>query len=421
MVNKAAAIAIATAISSLASSVARAQTPPSTAPAHDGDDDAKVWSPHPQAAVEPAEAGFSFLRGRLNGYLLGSAALIRVTPDAIPAKRHAFTSADGLGALLWQGEPYDHFSYFVHAGVFATTGGGVSIRPYNPPTSVRYGDPQFGTAANFFVDEASMTWKPTPWFNVRAGHMRAAFSLSHVALNTAQMFNRRPAPTEAFLAGPDDGVVASIGLSDERLQLRAGVYNGESLRLFTVATTRVGALFSGLLVAQPFGKMPDVPIDSRRGPFRLGLWVGALASNGRLYDDAAGYEAVDFRDYRFNLGLRASVAGVFVQGEVFRRIATNDFAGRTSMATGLYAEGTYFAPITRKVALAPVVRLGSISVDETFAPRKTTTFDSGLALYPVADLPTPSMLRIIVQYTSERRVAEDDTSYGGSVNFQLVW
>jgi hypothetical protein len=416
-----AAIATAIATTWIGSGVVRAQPraeSPSQAPAAPAaEEEPAVSSPHPPLAMVPAseagqatptpqapapvaptsDGGFSLERGVLNGYVSGSGGL-RYRGAAVPRDRYVYGTLGTVGALIWGGEPYEHFSYVVHFGASATVPLGFNV----------------------FVQEASMMWRPTPWFNLKAGHIRVPFTFSHLALVTTLMFPTRASPSEAFLAGADDGVVATLGMNDERLELRAGLFNGASLGLLATQTTRVAPLLSAFLMVQPLGKMPEAEIDSRHGPFRFGLVFGGLATRGQLYDQS-GYKAIDFSDYRLTVGLRAALAGVFVQGELLRRVATDDYAGRPLTATGIYGEASYFVPITEKVALAPMARIGSTVIDESFAPRKTTTIESGLALYPRADLPMPSMLRILVEYLNERRVTEDETAHAVIANFQLVF
>ena len=50
--------------------------------------------------------------------------------------------------------------------------------------------------------------------------------------------------------------------------------------------------------------------------------------------------------------------------------------------------------------------------DEGFFPRPVVTFETGLAVYPRADIAEPGSLRIVLEYLSEYHVAEGERAVG---------
>jgi hypothetical protein len=333
----------------------------------------------------------------LDGYIIGSGGL-RLRPVAVPRDRYVYGSLGTVGGVMVRGDPYNGFAYSLHFGVSATVPLGF----------------------NLFLEEVSVQWSPVDFFNAKVGHQRVPFSLSQVALVTTLMFPNRAPPTDLFTSGADDGILLSAQPKSDVIEGHVGVFNGSSLGLIVSNATRVAPLFAGQILVQPLGPVPSAEMDSRHGPFRFGIGVSGLATSGKLYDPT-GYQAVGFKDYRFNIAADISLLGFFLQGEFMHRSATDDYAGRPAVATAYYGEGTYFFPITQKLAVAPIGRIGSSSVDESFATRKTTTLETGLSIYPRADLAQPSTLRVIVEYTSERRVTENETAYGFLSSFQLVF
>ena len=373
--------------------------------------DDRLFAPHPplalwqgaaaeqaqaeQAAAAPAAAGTT--RYVIDGYLSASVGL-RYRPDAVPRDRYQIGSLGTAAGILVQGAPYEHFRYMIHVGFAALS------------------QPGF----NIYVDEADIAYSPFEGLSFKVGHMRVPFSISQVALVTTLMFPTRAGPTEVFQSGADDGIQAALTVLDERVRASIGAYNGSSLGLFDPFFTRVAPVLSAFLDVQPFGTLPAIEADSRHGPFRLGLSCGGLLTRGNVYD-AAGYKASTFQDLRMNAAVRAAFRGLFLQGEYLRRLETNDLAGRPSTATGLYGETTYFLLFGDSFGLAPMARIGRSRIDEAFAPRETVEFEAGFGIYPRADLADPSSLRVILEYTNERRVTENETAHGAIANVQLVW
>jgi hypothetical protein len=270
------------------------------------------------------------------------------------------------------------------------------------------------------IEEATINYSPFPWYTVTAGHQRIPFSVGAGATITAQMFPSRPGPTSVFMTGPDDGLVNTFMFLDERIQARVGIFNGNSLGLQLTSTTTAGPVWSAFFDLHPLGKMPPREGDSGRGPFRVGIGLGVLYRVGTLYDDK-GYQATRFRDMRLSTALRASYYGIFLQGELLRRLQTDDLSSRPASATGAYAQASYYVRALPTIALGPLARYGVTVQDQAFAPQQTTSFEAGVALYPRADLPEPDSIRVIAEFLQERRSPSGEVSNGGVLHLLLKW
>ena len=332
----------------------------------------------------------------VGGYLYGLGGLNYV-PTAVPQFRYHFAPALGTsGALILRGNPYPDFFYVAHFG-------------FNGEVPLAF---------NVFVEEASVQWGQSEAFNVKGGHMRVPFSLAQPGVITARLFVGRPQVTDAFIHGADDGIVATLAMKDQVVVGRAGIFNGASLGLFSPQSTRVAPLFLFSVFAQPWGMVPYGEVDAAHGPLRVGFGMAGAWTRGR-YFDSTGHNAVGLSDFRYTASVAGSYKGVFLQAELIRRSATDDYAGRPATATGVYAQGSYFVPISTSFGIAPIGRIGFLNVDETFAPRKSRTMDVGLSFYPFIEDPTA--LKIILQYSHERSIRDSEGGHSVLASFLLSW
>ena len=58
-------------------------------------------------------------------------------------------------------------------------------------------------------------------------------------------------------------------------------------------------------------------------------------------------------------------------------------------------------------------------LNELVEPQTVKWLDLGVALYPFAANPRPDILKFWLQYNGERRITEDETAHGVTVNAQL--
>ncbi len=331
--------------------------------------------------------------------------------QAVPIDRFVYGIISTRFGLIVTAAPYPKWTVTGHVGFDASyvrAGvGAATVIPNGPITTT------------VILDEATVAYHPTEWLDFKLGHQRLPFSIAHAVVLTGQMFPQRPGPTSTFLAGPDDGALATVTFLEERLRASTGVFNGQSLALELPGSTAVGPTWSAFLAAQPLGSMNPQEGDPKRGPFRFELGVGGLLRKGELYD-ASGFGSTAFRDVRANAAIRASFAGAFLQGEYLYRLQTDDLSLRPASARGLYVEGSYYIPVST-VALSPLARYGYSIVNQEFDPRSANTFEGGIAFYPLADLEQPDSLRIITHYSYELRRPFREASHGAVLNLQMVW
>ncbi len=368
-------------------------------------------------------------RYQLNGYFVPFV-LFSDREAAVPRDRITLGMVSSRVGLVLTGQPYEMWSYKLEIGFDAAvlnnqTGAVKSVSSVDAidPSgngqltgiNVRY---QFLTAVP--VEEASVTFAPADWYSVKVGRMRAPFSVGHGATITAQMFPARPGPTAVFMNGADEGVLNTFQFLEERVQIRAGAFNGSSLGLQLPNTTSIGPVLSLFTDLHPLGKMPAIESDSGRGPFRFALGLGTLYRIGTTFDQT-GYEATRFRDLRLSSALRVAFRGLFLQGEYLRRLQTDDLSMRPAVAHGEYAQGAYYIPLVDTYAIAPIARYGVSVQDEDFAITKIFSYEAGLIFYPRADLTEPDSIRITLQYVGERRTPATETANGAIAHFLFKW
>ncbi|HEY8073046.1 MAG TPA: hypothetical protein VIF62_03025 [Labilithrix sp.] len=406
----------------LLAGAAHAQAQPPAPPA-------PTEKPPEKPANAPVLKGPDLTRYKLNGYFVPFV-LLSDREAAVPRDRVTLGMVSSRVGLVLTGQPYEMWSYKLEVGfdaaVLNNQTGAVrtvsSVDAIDPSgsgqltgLSVQY---QFLTAVP--VEEASVTFAPADWYNVKVGRMRAPFSVGHGATITAQMFPARPGPTAVFMNGADEGILNNFQFLDDRVQIKAGAFNGSSLGLQLPNTTSIGPVFSVFSDVAPFGKMPAIESDSGRGPFRAALGLGTLYRIGTTFD-ATGYEATRFRDLRLSSALRIAFRGLFLQGEYLRRLQTDDLSLRPAVAHGEYAQGAFYIPLVDTYAIAPIARYGVSVQDESFAITKIFSYEGGLIFYPRADLAEPDSIRITLQYIGERREPATETANGAIAHFLFKW
>lgn len=366
--------------------------------------------------------GLDLKRFDLEGYVnAGVGATTR--PRALPRDRLTYGLRSSVAGIIVKGTPYEHFSYTVHFGVnpeALAVVTDVDVVDKNGSETSLSASTKTSDVTIVPVEEVSITYSPLEWLSFKGGHFYMPFSPAAAVIITSQMFPTRPGSTQLFMIGADQGLMSSVNLLDERIQMSAGAFNGSSLELRVPQTTPLGPAYTFFLDVQPLGKIARIEGDPKRGPFRFALGGGAIYRTGVLFD-TTGYESTRFREVRIDGALRVAVRGLFVQGEYLRRLQTDDLSGRPASATGAYAQASYFQPIVGKLALAPIARYGFARQDELFAPRSVTELELGVAIYPRADLDEPDKLRFILQYDGEFREPESDVAHGGVLHMQLRW
>jgi hypothetical protein len=419
--------------------------------AEGGESEEMLYAPHPPLAMAPAEDLAAAGGGaggeqqqqqdvpsatgiQVGGYLYGFGGFDYL-PPAIPRYRLQVTPSLGTtGGILFRGMPYEDIQYMVHVGVNAGSAASIAASTSSVFSGSAVGFANAGF--NIYVEEASAQWG-TETFNVKGGHMRVPFSLSHPGIITGRLFVGRPIQTQAFVLGSDDGIFATVSMKDQIIAGKAGVFNGTSLGLYSTRLSRSSPLFVASVLAQPLGVLPYGEVDAERGPFHIALGMGAMTTNGKYYD-ASGHNSVGLSDHRFVASVAASFKGAYAQVEAMRRLARDDYAGRPSSATAIYVQGSYFIPVTKSLGLSPVGRLGTMGLDDATTDddpgngdtsaddpdnssraRKSTTLELGLAIYPQSD--QAANLKILLEYQSERYIYENQTAYGGYLSFLLAF
>jgi hypothetical protein len=373
---------------------------------------------NPGFPAEPPKPGAELAVVRISGFLAPQIVYSR-RDAAVPQDRVKFGLLSARLGLRISGNPFENWSYFADLGFdgSARTRVVTGLGALAPGDRTGTPNAQFGFISTTSVDQATITYRPTGWYSVSLGRMFAPFSVGAGATVTAQMFPTRPGPASAFMIGADEGLLNTFTFLEDRVQVRAGAFNGSSLGFVAADTTAIGPLLSGFVDLHPLGRMPAIEGDNERGRFRFAAGVGTLYRIGTLFD-ATGYEATRFRDFRLSTALRIAFRGLFLQGEFLRRLQTDDLSLRPSSAHGYYVQGAYYVPFLDQFAISPIARWGRSVQDREFSGQEITSYEGGVAFYPRADGPQPNALKLSLLYAGEHREPAQETAHGGI--FQLL-
>jgi hypothetical protein len=343
----------------------------------------------------------------------------KVRSLAVPRDRVEYGALVSRAGVIFSGERFKAWRYVVHLvldGNAFNVLTGVSVVDTNGDGAPEGVDASRRSVTATILENVSITYQPHDLVSFTAGQTRIPFTIAQRSANSVLMFPTRAAPNEVFLSGSDRGALASLHLYDRAL-VSLGAFSGGSLGLSPDAASARGLVYSLRADVEPIGRMASAEGDYARGPLRFGAGFGALYRAADVFD-ASGYEAASFRDLRMSVSLRASVRGFYAQAEYLRRQRTDNLSARPQTATGAYGQASFYFPVAPSVALAPIARVGYSVVDETFAPRRTLSFDAGLSIFPAADAPEPDALRVLVQYVGERRSTEGEDAHGALVQLQ---
>lgn len=386
-------------------------------------------SPHPRAAIDPPEPkpeAWSFSHPlawpeattRLDaaGYVLPQFQYVSL-PSALPRDKTQYGARGSRVGFAIHGNPLEGFSYMAHFVIAPAGTDRVTLLSPNSTPALGITLPtSTGTAVE--VEEATLGWRPAQWLELKLGAVRMPFTVAQTTPVPKQMFPVRAPQSSEFQSGADTGLLATFAPFAGRLQVASGVFLGSSLGGGAANQTVRGPALSAHVSAHPLGAMSLREGDLGRGPLRVAVGFSSIYRRARLLDQT-GYETTAFTDTRFAAWLRAHVAGVYVQGELMKRLRTDDLSGRPSVSEGAYAEASYYQPIGTTMALGPIARAGVVTNDIGFSPRKFTSFEGGLAFYPRAEGPEPEKLRILVEYLQAELSPFDELQREALVQLQL--
>ncbi len=314
-------------------------------------------------------------------------------PKAVPRDELVYGSLSTRAGVVLRGRPYAKWRFVMDATFDGSIGKRAAATPDNTSTEI-------------LVQEASLSYLPFGAVTVRVGRMRMPFSPSQSVVIPGQLFPNRPAVTGFFFLNSDDGGVLDVSPLGERLRISLGVFDGSSLVNAATEKKARGIVGSARVLVEPLGAMSGTEGDYERGPFRFALGTGAMFRPGTLFDDT-GFGTTRFDETRLLGFARASVRGLFVQGEILRRLLTDDLSQRPRSAWGTYVEATQYVTFG-SVGFSPIARVGYHVEDAASSPARTIAFEGGISFLPHALEPEPDALRFTLLYAFENRAPFPD-------------
>jgi hypothetical protein len=369
----------------------------------------------PDAPVRPPLA-------ELHGYLQPQFGL-RYRPEALPRDRWEYGGLGTRAGLIVSGTPVEHFRYVLYLSLDVRALlvlSDVDLVDTNGDGSVDALAKTRRPDTRTLFEEVTLTYQPFELLFVKMGAMRMPFTVAAGSSNSALMFPNRPGANEIFQSGSDQGLLAGTSLGGGAVSASVGVFSGTSLGLVPANTVARGLVYSVRVDAAPLGALPAAEVDFKRRSFRFGLGAGGLFRNGSLYTPT-GYELAETRDARVSGSVRVAAYGLFVQAEALRRLLTDNVTSRPNQASGGYVQASFFVPLTERLGLAPIGRLGLSVEDEVTLPRRTAYYEAGVSFFPQIAQERPESVRFLVQYQGERRITDDESAHGVLLQAQVLF
>ncbi len=352
---------------------------------------------------------------QLDGYVSPAfAATLR--PNAVPQDQFDFGMTDSRVGLSFHGAPLEHWSFKAYLLVGVDTIQAITAaEPVDSDNNGSMDSIATSTSAAMadIVRETSVSFEPAESFDIRLGRMPIPFTSQAQSPDTMLLFPSRAGPNSVFVADDDLGGLAELNLDGVFLG-SVGLFNGTGTGVSS--SEDLGVLYMARVDINPLGSFG---FDESRpsGPFRLGLGAGAIFHPYTSYD-SAGYKDVVFTDIRCSLSLRLAVAGLSTGAELLRRFQQDSLTSRPVEATGAFGWAGWYLPM----GLEPMLRLGWVVEDQSFAPLQTRWAEAGVNIYPRhADETRAESVKFTLQYNGEYRITERDIAHGIGSQLQLLW
>jgi hypothetical protein len=358
---------------------------------------------------------------------------IRYRPDGVPRDRFDYGVSATATGLVLTGEPLEKVTYVLHAEVTGeivnvirgdAEGGGGSdddggiIPAFQAISPLALAADAANLASAINIEQVTIGYDPYDELGVMVGQMRIPFTVQGQSPSTALMFPTRSAPNEIFLRGSDLGALGRFTAPGGRASVRAGVFNGSGLSQ-TLDNER-GPLYALRADVTPLGAFPAGEVDPGAGPLRVGVGAGMLYLPSTIFDES-GFASMRARDLRASLSLRLAAHGFYLQAEALRRQRTDSLSSRPLVATGAYAQASYFLELAERLSLSPIARLGWTERDQAFDPRTIWWTELGASLFVRRAGSAADDLRLTLQYMGENRVTEGENAHGVITQVQLRW
>lgn len=344
-------------------------------------------------------------------------------PLSLPRDQWEYGGRSSSAGVNFSGEPLQNLSFtiflVVDTNVFSAVDSVDSVDTDGDGTLDKV-KTRKSSLSGTLMDEVSLSYRPTKWLQVKGGQMRIPFTVPNRSANTALMFPTRSSANEAFNSGSDQGALANLDLFDGRLLGSVGAFNGSSLGLLQDSDDSRGLVYSFRADVNPVRRFAFSEGDLDRGPLRIGIGSGMLYRPAKMFD-SAGFTTADVRELRYSAALRAAFRGFYFHTEVLRRQRTDSFTNRPAVATGAYAQSSFYMPISSRLSIQPIARGGYTAINQESYDRTVAWLEGGLAFYPVIKPENPHQLRLIVQYFGERRIQERENAHSAVAQMQLSW
>lgn len=266
----------------------------------------------------------------------------------------------------------------IDVGVNATAGAGVSGALYVAVMTDR--DEAGKTIGKIGLERAVINYEPVSGLAVSVGRDGVPLSAQSATPTVGRVFPSRVVLNDTFVLPADAG--AQMRVQTRYASAYAGVWNGiASDAMLEPGASERGLLYSLRIEATPLGPF-EFSETTRPATLRLGIGAAATYRAATTYTPT-GNEGVRSRDLRAAASIRAAWRGLFIQGEVLRKQVTDDLSMRPDVATGAYAQASWWFAAGR-VGLAPLARAGIQKVRQLSMPATGSTLELGASVFPLA-------------------------------------
>lgn len=265
-------------------------------------------------------------------------------------------------------------------------------------------------------EEATLYYSPISAVKLKAGRMNVPFTLESTAIVTKRLFPERAAPTVFFLAGTDLGLLGELKIRDDLVVLHAGVFNGNGVAIGEGKDR--GRMYALRVDVSPWGAVPNV--DTKHEGLRAGVG-GSVVYYPSVVFDTAGFVSSHARDGRLDLSLTLAFMGLAFQAEYMRRQRSDSVTDLVDLASGWYAQTSYFYQLTKMFGVSPIARFGTMRWDQAFVPRNARWVEAGTSLYVAKGDKPAGGGKLTVIYSGQFLPINGVVAHGATLQYLLTF
>lgn len=330
----------------------------------------------------------------VRGYLQPEV-LMTMRPQAHPVDRLTYSTGKSKAGIVASSQPWNRWTVRAAInGVFSSSVAG-------------------GTSdAELRIEEASIRYRPIDSLRLAVGQQRVPMTLDQLVADADMLFPRRSETAKRFAPGSRFGLNLAGALAD-RARVDGGVF--WTAEVLSSGLTRRGPLYVARLEVDA---LPAERKSAVGGPHCVDCerprvaFAGSVSTQPTTIYDQVGYPARSESSRTYAAAAQVGYRGLLAQAEILRAIGSDPVRARPDVATGAHSHLSYYRPLSSRIAIAGLARLGWTQEQQGFDPRNVYRAEAAITTYLLREGRTWNAHRFTLGYMAEIRSTEKEDAHG---------